>query len=151
MATKLSPHQIAQAAFDEASSSIKTSLQNVEISIELDHADGDSVTAYPVSTQSEITLAAAQNQDAIAIAPESIAGCRVISLFASNAGSSTTLAIDVSPSDTGDLWVEIGELVAATGNTYASPSLPAARRARVRFKTVFAGDGIISIYLNGRS
>jgi len=151
MTSKLSMHQIAQAAFDEASSSIKTSLQNVEISIELDHADGDSVTAYPVSTQSEITLAAAQNQDAIAIAPESIAGCRVISLFASNAGSSTTLAIEVSPSDAGDLWVEIGDLVAATGDTFINPSLPACRRARVKFKTAFAGDGIISIYLNGRS
>lgn len=151
MASKLSPHQIAQQAFDEPSSSLKVSLQNTEVAIELDAADGDSVITIPTSFQEEVVVNTAQSIDTIAIPAQDVTGCRVISLFASNTGSSCTLAVDISPSATDDFWVEAGELVATTGSTQASPALAACKRARVRLKTAFAGDGVLKIYFNGRS
>lgn len=46
MSSRLDQQQIIKAVYDEATTSLKTSLTNVEISMELSATDGDSVRSY---------------------------------------------------------------------------------------------------------
>lgn len=41
MTTKLAPHQIAQSVYDEPNEAIRTTIQNMEIAIELSADDGE--------------------------------------------------------------------------------------------------------------
>ena len=47
MTTKLAPHQIVQSVYDEANTAVRTTIQNMEIAIELSADDGDSVINLP--------------------------------------------------------------------------------------------------------
>ena len=47
MSVKLDPAQIWRKVYDHVSESLKVKLNATEINMELDHTDGDSVTAHP--------------------------------------------------------------------------------------------------------
>lgn len=150
MASKLSPHQIAQNVYDSDNSSIRASLQNLEIAIELNAADGDSVTALPQRINSYATFATAQTLGTVAIAAADISSCSAVSLVVKNQGSAVSMLLEVSPSDTANVWLTLATHNATTGTTSVAPSLFPVRRARVSFGGNFAGDGQIELWLNGR-
>lgn len=150
MSSKLSPHQIAQSVYDIDNNSIRASLQNLEIAIELNAADGDSVTALPQRINSYATFSTAQTLGSIAIAAADISSCSAISLAVKNQGSTVSLLLEVSPSDTADVWLTLATHTATTGTTHVSPSLFPVRRVRVSFGGNFAGDGQIQLWVNGR-
>lgn len=107
MSSKLSPHQIAQSVYDEPSESIKTTIQNMEIAIELSADDGDSVEARkPLFSQKATIVAGTASGTILAVGD-----VRYFSeyLLAVNVLTPITAAglkiqIQVSPSDEDEVW-----------------------------------------------
>lgn len=148
---KSNPGQIVQAVLDVDAQAVKVKLTDTEIAMELSAADGDSVTAIPKSVNSYVSFTSAQSSGTVAILPIDISACNAISLVAKNQGTAVSLTIEVSPSDTADVWVQADTHNATTGITSASPALIACRRARVVFGGNFLGDGQLELWINGRA
>ena len=157
MTTKLATHQIAQDVYDETNSAIRTTLQNLEIAVELSADDGDSVevrkplftgkATVPTGTASQTVVAQGDTR----YFSEYLIAVNVLSPITS---SSLKIEIDVSPSDTDDVWHHETTLdinVPSTGflhikNTDIGPWRRA--RARVVYNNYTAGS--FNIYVNGR-
>lgn len=150
MTTKLSPHQVVQNIYDEPSNTVRISIQNMELAMELSADDGDSVTAVPKAINSYATFSTAQTTGAVAIAPIDVSFCTSLNLTVKNQGTAVSVAIEVSPSDTAGVWIQLSTLNATNGITNTTPSLFPCRRARVVFNGNFLGDGQIELWLNGR-
>jgi hypothetical protein len=157
MTTKLAPHQIAQDVYDEANSAIRTTLQNLEISMELSADDGDSVEArVPLfSGKATVPFGTATNT------PVAEGDTRYFSeyLVAVNVTSPITssalkIEIDVSPSDTDNVWHHETTLdvnVPSTGFFHIKNSnIGAWRRARARVVHNNYTAGSFDLYVNGR-
>ena len=106
MSSKLSPHQIAQSVYDEQNDSIRTTIQNMEIAIELDAADGDSVEARKPLFHEEVEFTSGT-------ASGTVLGQGDVRYFSEYqiavqstgvTGSGIEIQIEVSPSDTDDVW-----------------------------------------------
>lgn len=157
MSSKLSPHQITQDVYDESNHSIRTTLQNLEIAIELNADDGDSVEARkPIFTGKAIVPFGTATQSVVAQGDTRYFTEYLIAVNVTSAISSSALKIeiDVSPSDTDDVWHHETTLdinVPSTGflhikNTNIGPW----RRARARVVHNNYTAGSFDIYVNGR-
>ena len=160
MSSKLAPHQIIQDVYEPTSSSIKTTLQNLEIAVELSADDGDSVEA-------RVPLFTGKSEPITPLIPSgtvvAMGDVRYFSdfLVVVNVTSEITAAdlkihVEVSPSDTDDVWYYNNQLI----KDLAVPSTGVAadktstigpwRRARaVVFYTSFTA-GSFDLYANGR-
>jgi hypothetical protein len=157
MTSKLAPHQIAQDVYDEANSAIRTTLQNLEISMELSADDGDSVEArkpifsgrveVPANTPSGTPLVTGDTR----YFSEYLVAVNVTSPITSSA---LKIEIDVSPSDTDNVWHHETTLdvnVPSTGFFHIKNSnIGAWRRARARVVHNNYTAGSFDLYVNGR-
>ena len=107
MSSKLAPHQIAQSVYDEPSESIRTTIQNLEIGIELDADDGDSVEIRkPLFHQELLVSSGTASGDVLAegdvryFSEYQVA----VNVITDISASGLAIHIEVSPSDTDDVW-----------------------------------------------
>jgi hypothetical protein len=107
MSSKLSPHQIAQSVYDEPSESIRTTIQNLEIGIELDADDGDSVEVRKPLFHTEVEVSSGTasgtvlGQGDVRYFSEYQVAVNIITDISA---SGLAIHIEVSPSDTDDVW-----------------------------------------------
>jgi hypothetical protein len=151
MSTKLGWEQALKNSYDEASSSLKTTLQNLEIAMELSADDGDSVITLPKTVNSYSTFSTAQTSGTIAMAPVNISFCNTVSFVFKNQDGNTQFAIEISPSDTADVWHQVSTHTSPNGTSHHVPTYFPCRRIRLKFSNNFAGTGPIEIWLNGRA
>jgi len=151
MSSKLAPHQIAQDVYDEPNHSIRTTLQNLEIAIELNADDGDSVISVPKTVTAYNSLNGPQPSGAVIIAPVNVSFCSQISIMINNADGPTTVVIEVSPSDTIDVWHQVSTHNAPNGTSHHEPTFFPCRRVRVRFNNTYSNPATFQVWLNGRS
>lgn len=148
--TKLGWEQAIKNSYDEASASLKTTIQNLEIAMELSADDGDSVTAIPKTVNSYATFSTPQTSGTIAIPATNISFCSQVSFLFKNEDGNVQFSIEISPSDTLDVWHQISTHLASPNTTHHVPTLYPCRRIRLRFNGSFTGTGPIQIWLNGR-
>lgn len=133
--TKRDANQITRYEHDEKSNAKRVIFANTEISIELDHADGDSVTAHPAKLSVTAEGVDAEDDGKIIIPAIDCSSIKTINIAVNGSG---TLAIEISLSDTHDHWITLGN---STGQYDLC-----ARRIRVKSTNVL-GD----VHLAGRS
>lgn len=157
MTTKLAPHQIAQSVYDESNEAIRTTIQNMEIAIELSADDGDSVeirkplfsgkATVPSTTASSTVVAQGDTR----YFSEYLIAVNVTSVITSSA---LKVEVDVSPSDTDDVWHHETTLdinVPGTGFVHIkNTNIGAWRRARARVVYNNYTAGSFDLYVNGR-
>jgi hypothetical protein len=92
--TKRDPNQIQQMEHDESSNAKRVRLIDTEISMELDHQDGDSVTSHPAKlVVSVMNLTSEDNGDEI-VPPIDCSSIREIEVHVEGSGS---VEVMVSP------------------------------------------------------
>lgn len=157
MTTKLATHQIAQSVYDEPNEAIRTTIQNMEIAIELSADDGDSVEARKPLFSAKVTVPSGTVTNTVVATGDT----RYFSeyLIAVNVTSTITssalkIEIDVSPSDTDDVWHHETTLDCNVPNTgffhIKSSTIGAWRRARARVVHNNYTAGSFDLYVNGR-
>lgn len=157
MSSKLAPHQIIQDVYDDNNSAIRTTLQNLEIAIELNADDGDSVESRKPLFNGKATVPAGTLSGTVVAQGDT----RYFSEFlvAVNVTSAITssglhLEIDVSPSDTDNVWHHETSLdlnVPTTGLDHKKNiTIGPWRRARARLVHNNYTAGSFDIYVNGR-
>lgn len=151
MSTKLGWEQALKNSYDEASASLKTTMQNLEVAVELSADDGDSVIAVPKTVNAYAIFSTAQTSGTIAIPATNVAFCSAVSFVFKNQDGTTQFRIEISPSDTEDVWHQISTHEASPNTTHHVPTLFPCRRIRLKFNNNFAGTGPIQIWLNGRA
>lgn len=87
--TRLDPVQIFRRVFDEVSKAFRMKLVDTEISMELDHKDGDSVHSVPLHKHMK------------GVGVLDISECRVIMV---HGGS-----VKISPDHEDEIWVDLAE------------------------------------------
>jgi hypothetical protein len=150
MSTKLGWEQALKNSYDEASSSLKTTLQNLEIAMELSADDGDSVITLPKTVNAYNSVNGPQAPQAIIIPATNVSFCSQVSIMINNADGATQIAIEVSPSDTVEVWHQISTHNATTGITHHEPTFFPCRRLRVRFVNTYTNPAAFQVWLNGR-
>lgn len=102
--SKFDPNQIAQMTFDEPSSSSRVKIVDSEMSMELNHEDGDSVNSHPVKLMaSAMGCEGEQGQDVIPFLDCS--SLREVRVDIDGTGS---IILFASPLDSGDFFYEVG-------------------------------------------
>jgi hypothetical protein len=158
MPTKLAPHQISQEVYDETNSAIRTTIQNMEIAIELSADDGDNVEARHLLLASK-TLVSSGIATGTVIATVDIkqlsdllVGANVVTTVTASA---LKIQIELSPSDTDDVWHHDNTFdvtVPSNGFTHIkNSSIGPWRRARAKAVFTTFSAGSFNLYLNGRS
>jgi len=127
--------QIAQFEHDEASNAKRVKIADTEISMELDHLDGDSVTSHPAKLTASVLGVSIVDNGTEIIPP---LDCSSMRLLAVRIDGSGTITVQVSLSDSGDHWVDF------SGETPGSVIV--ARRVRVK-----SIDCVGDVHLVGRS
>lgn len=159
MVSKLAPHQITQIVYDPSSESIKTSIQNMEIAIELDADDGDSVeTRLPLLSDSVNVGTDANNNDILITVDVRYFSEFLIAAYTTQAitASGLQLQVEVSPSDTDNVWhhepeLDVTPLNHETGFKHTNKiGIGPWRRARVKIKHNGFSSGAFTLYANGR-
>lgn len=135
--SRLDPTQITQREHDEAAKAKRVKITDTEINMELNHADGDSVTSHPAKLSVSVEGVTAQDDGTVIIPAMDCSSLRHI---CGNVEGSGTIDVEVSHSDTHDSWVTIATNV----NEVDVPVC--ARRVRVRSNNVL-GD----VHIAGRS
>lgn len=134
--SKLNPTQIAQFTYDDVNQAVKVKIQDAEINMELNQADGDSVTAHPVKlTASVLGVANPADNNTFVIPALDCSGLTQIRVDINGSG---TAEVYVSPNDSGTYFYLLG--------SSGSILNVCARRVKVKSITA-AGD----IHLVGRS
>jgi len=159
MTTKLAPHQIAQSVYDAPNEAIRTTIQNMEIAIELSADDGDSVEVRsPLFAGSNTIVSGTPSGTVVAqgdvrYLAEYIVAVNVLSAVTA---SGLKIKVEVSPSDTDDVWHYDSQIIPElsvpnTGfdHTKASAIGPW-RRARVVIIHNGFTAGSFKLYANGR-
>lgn len=149
--TKLGWEQAIKNSYDENTGSLKTTLQNLEIAMELSADDGDSVTNIPKTVNAYAIFSTPQTSGTIAIPATSIPFCSTVSFVFKNNDGNTNFVIEISPSDTEEVWHQISTHVASPNTTHHVPTLFPCRRIRLKFSSNFAATGTLQIWLNGRA
>lgn len=148
MRSKRDNSQIAQFEHDESSNAKRVKMIDTEMSIELNHADGDSVTSHPATLI--VSALGVDNNDSEIVPPQDISTMKKIKAYVQIQSGTPqgTLKIQVSPVDTGDVFFDIAEINAANG---MSPALDVmARRIKV-IKSSDMGDCVLDLHMVGQS
>lgn len=131
--TKRDINQIQQFEHDEKANAKRVRLVGTEISIELDHTDGDSVTSHPAKLSASAIGVDASDNDKEIIPPLDCSSMRVMRIDVIGEGS---IKVEFSPVDEGDVWRE--------GSQFEDNLV--ARRVRV-----LSVDCVGDVHLVGRS
>ena len=162
MTSKLAPHQISQLVYDEPSKSIRTTLQNLEIGIELDADDGDSVEARKPSFHQEVLVSSetASSGDILVEGDVRYFSEYQVAVKSSGvSGASIKITVQVSPSDTDDVWHndifnnEVLELGVPNGDGFdhnRKINIGPWRRARAVLEHNGFTAGFFKLYITGR-
>lgn len=149
--TKLGWEQALKNSYDESSSSLKTTLQNLEIAMEISADDGDSVITVPKTVYNYSSFSTAQPSGTIALSATDISFCNTVAFVFKNDDGNVSIDIEISPSATDDVWYKIGTHTASHNTTHHEPTLFPCKRIRLKFSNNFAGTGQLQIWLNGRA
>jgi len=149
--TKLGWEQAIKNSYDEPTSSLRTSISNLEIAVELSADDGDSVITVPKAISVYASLSSPQAAGNIAIPATKVEFCNSVSIMISNPDGSTQFTIEVSPSDTLEVWHQISSHNATSGISHHEPTFFPCRRLRVKFGTSYSNSSPILVWLNGRA
>lgn len=155
--TRLGWEQAIKNSFDEPTNSLRTTMQNLEIAVELSADDGDSVEIRKPLFNGKATVPSGTVTNTVVAQGDT----RYFSeyLIAVNVTSTITssalkIEIDVSPSDTDNVWHHETTLdlnVPSTGFFHIKNSdIGAWRRARARVVHNNYTAGSFDIYVNGR-
>lgn len=132
--TKRDTNQIQQFEHDEPTNAKRVKMVETEMSIELDHADGDSVTSHPAKLTASVLGVGAEDDGQTIIPPLDCSSIRVMSIHPVGTGF---IKIFLSPVDSGDVFYEVS--ISDLDNVCAR---------RIRVDSVdFEGD----VHLVGRS
>lgn len=151
MSTKLGWEQAIKNSYDEPSASLKTTMQNLEVAVELSADDGDSVITVPKAVTVYNGVNGPQAPQAIIIPATNVSYCNSVSIFINNADGATQLSIEVSPSDTVDIWHQISTHNATNGTSHHEPTFFPCRRIRVRFSNTYSNAALFQVWLNARA
>lgn len=151
MSTKLAPHQIAQSVYDAPNEAIRTTIQNMEIAIELSADDGDSVITIPKTINVYNAVNGPQPTHAVIIPATNVSFCNRVAIIVNNADGPTGLTFEVSPSDTDDVWHSIGTHNAPSGISHHEPTFFPCRRIRIKFTNTYSNPALFQVWLNGRA
>lgn len=145
---KLDPNQIWRRVYDHVSQALKVKLKNTQINMELNHKDGDSVTAHPAKHL--VSAIGVTDEDVVIIPPQDISSLSVCQIFLKVQEGSEQGAIEVqiSPVDSGDVWFHLADMEVKSGKTGVLPFL--ARRMRI-IKKRNLGDCEFDIHFVGRA
>lgn len=102
--SKLDPTHIAQLTFDENEEAVKTKMVGTEMSIELSHADGDSVTSHPAKLSASAIGCDEADDGQEIIPPQDCSSLKEVVLHIEGEGGAKLL---VSPADSGECWIEL--------------------------------------------
>lgn len=105
MRSKLDPTHIAQMTFDEDAEAMKVKLEATEINMELNHADGDSVTAHPAKLVASAIECDEADDNKEVIPALDCSSLRELHLAVEGEGTAEVL---VSPVDSGDFFYKLG-------------------------------------------
>lgn len=106
MTTKRDVNQIIKLEHDEANNAKRVKMVDTEISIELDHTDGDSVTCHPAKlTASVLGVDTDDNGQEIIPALD----CSSIRKLNIKIDGSGTVRVLLSPADTGNYFYEASQ------------------------------------------
>lgn len=146
--SKLDPNQITQMEHDEASKAKRVKLADTEISIELDHNDGDSVKAHPAILSA--SALGADNNDNEIIPALDISSMKELMVYVSVQSGTPqgTIQVLVSPMDDGNEYYNLAEMNAQNG--MSTPLKVMARRVKI-IKGQDLGDAVINVHLIGQS
>ncbi len=159
MSSKLAPHQIVQDVYDEPNHSIRTTLQNLEIAIELSADDGDSVEARKPLFTGKVSVPAGTPSGTVLTTgdvryfSEFLISANVTSAITS---SGLKVKVEVSPSDTDNVWHHDTSILAdlnvpATGFDHEKAStIGPWRRARAVLEYNNYSVGSFDLYVAGR-
>lgn len=159
MSSKLSPHQIAQSVYDEPNESIRTTLQNLEIAVELSADDGDSVETRKPLFHEEIEVVSGTSsgtvlgQGDVRYFSEYMVAVNVLSAISS---SGLEIHVEVSPSDTEDVWHFDSQIIpklSVPNSGFAhlkSATIGPWRRARAVLVHNGFTAGSFKLYMSGR-
>lgn len=132
--SKLDPTQISQLEHDEASKAKRVRMVNTEINMELNHADGDSVTSHPAKLAVSVTGVDSSDAGKEIIPPMDCSSLSAVAVHVQGAGS---VVVEISPVDNGSFFVEA-----------SAEDLKNLVARRIRVKSVNAQG---SVHLVGRS
>ena len=135
MRSKLDPSQIIKQVYDAVSGTLKTSISSTDISMELDHLDGDSITSHPAKLVASVTGILVGDNGTVIIPAVDVSSLKQIHVHVNGLGS---VSIEVSPEDSGSVFYAVG--------VEGSIVDICARRVRI-ISTDVVGD----VYLVGRS
>lgn len=159
MTTKLAPHQIAQSVYDVPNEAIRTTIQNMEIAIELSADDGDSVEArQPLFAGSSTIVSGTPSGTVVAQGDVRYFSEYLVAVNILTAVVATGLKIqvEVSPSDTDEVWHYDSQVLAqlSVPNTgfehIKASSIGPWRRARAVIIHNGFTAGSFKLYANGR-
>ena len=102
--TKRDINQIQQFEHDEDSNAKRVKMVGTELSIELDHEDGDSVTSHPAKLVASVTGVTSEDDETEIIPPLDCSSMRVIHLYPVGTGF---LEVYLSPVDSGDVFYKV--------------------------------------------
>lgn len=149
--TRLGWEQAIKNSFDEPTNSLRTTMQNLEIAVELSAEDGDSVISVPKTVTVYNGVNGPQPSQAIIIPATDVSFCNQVSVFVNNADGATQIAIEISPSDTADVWHQISTHNATSGTSHHEPTFFPCRRLRVKFVNTYTNPALFQVWLNGRA
>ena len=135
MRSKRDTTQIQQFEHDEAANAKRVKITDTELSIELNHADGDSVTTHPAKLIVSVTGVEVTDNGTEIIPPMDCSSLRQIKVDIDGTGD---VEVWVSPTDSGPFFYSIGN---------ASTITDICAR-RIKIKSV---DAIGDVHFVGRS
>lgn len=155
-ASQLDLHQMARQSFMEADDSFRVILgDGIDLEIELNAADGDSVKAVSDSLSSKASLTSASS--GVVIAAQSAIGMRDINLVSKTTSTivgSQILTLELSPHDSDDIWYSsslTNSPSTVSGTVVAStPITILARRVRVSIAAPIT-SGTLDLYLEAHN
>lgn len=103
MRSKRDSMQISQFEHDEPSNAKRVKMVGTEMSIELDHRDGDSVTAHPAKLSASALGVDASDVGKDIIPPLDCSSIRCMRVDLIGSGE---IKVMLSPVDEGDVWLE---------------------------------------------
>lgn len=103
--TKRDANQISKYEHDEASNAKRVKITDTEFNMELNHADGDSVTAHPAKLSISVEGVGIADSGNIIVPPMDCSSLRKLRAVIDGTGD---IEIEVSMSDTHNHWVTLG-------------------------------------------
>lgn len=149
--TKLGWEQAIKNSYDEPSNSLRTTMQNLEIGVELSADDGDSVISVPKTVKAYNSVTGPQPNKATIIPATDVSFCNSVSIMVNNADGPTQVSIQVCPSDTIEVWHEISTHTAPAGTSHHEPTFFPCRRLRVQFSNTYTSAQTFQVWLNARA